>query len=282
MRTCVRVDGEFVADWGKPKARAVLAVLLLNAGNAISVSTIADWVWPDRRPANLYPTVQTAITSVRAALQRTGVRFTLRNEDRYYRLDIDRSLIDLHVFRKLVDRARAIGGTDHRAACALVEQALELWGDEPLADLDSEPAAMRRDHLVRNYYLSACHALLYGLGKLGDYARMLDHLNEIPPEHGLEILLAKHRLTALYGLGRAQEALSYLVRMRRRIVNEIGDGSEAELNALHEQLRVRHEQPAPERPPGPQYLPYDVDVFVGRENLLSDLGLLFRPGRYPG
>ncbi|GLY50898.1 tetratricopeptide repeat protein [Lentzea sp. NBRC 102530] len=280
-RTRVRVDGEFVADWGKPKARAVLAVLLLNAGNAISVNTIADWVWADRRPANLYPTVQTAITSVRAALQRTGVRFALRNEDRSYRLEIDRSLIDLHVFRKLVDRARAIGGTDHRAACELVEQALELWGDEPLADLEGELASRRRQHLVRTYYLTASHALLYGLGKLGDYARMLEHLDEIPPEHDLEILLAKHRLTALYGLRRAQEALNYLVTIRRRIVNEIGDGSEVDLNSLHERLRVRHEQSAVTRSPGPRYLPHDVDVFVGREDLLSELDALVLPGTAP-
>jgi tetratricopeptide (TPR) repeat protein len=256
-------------------------VLLLNAGNAISVNSIAEWVWPERRPANLHATVHTAITSIRAALNRTGVRFTLRNEERSYRLDVDRSLIDLWVFRKLVDRARAIGGTDHRAACALVEEALELWGDEPLADLDSEPAARRRDHLVRSYYLSASHALLYGLGKLGDYARMLDHLDEIPPEHDLEILLAKHRLTALYGLGRAHEALSYLVRIRRRIVNEIGDGSEAALNSLHERLRVRHEQAPSVRTPGPRYLPHDVDAFVGREKLLSDLDALVSPRPVP-
>ncbi|MGI5506550.1 AfsR/SARP family transcriptional regulator [Lentzea sp. CA-135723] len=280
-RTRVRVDGEFVADWGKPKARAVLAVLLLNAGNAISVNTIAEWVWADRRPANLHSTVQTAITSVRAALQRTGVRFALRNEDRSYRLEIDPSLIDLHVFRKLVYRARAIGGTDHQAACELVEQALELWGDEPLADLEGELAARRREHLVRSYYLSASHALLYGLGKLGEYARMLDHLDEIPPEHDLEILLAKHRLTALYGLRRAQEALSYLVRIRRRIVTEIGDGSEAELNSLHERLRIRHEQSNATRSAGPRYLPHDVDVFVGREDLLAELDSLVAPGSAP-
>ena len=280
-RTRVRVDGEFVVDWGKPKARGVLAVLLLNAGNAISVNTIADWVWPDRRPANLYPTVQTAITSVRAALQRSGVRFSLRNEERCYRLEVDKSLIDLHVFRRLVDRARAIGGTDHQAACELVEQALELWGDEPLADLEGDLAARRRDHLVRNHYLSASHALLYGLGKLGNYTRMLDHLDEIPPELDLEILLAKHRLTALYGLQRAQEALSYLVRIRRRIVEEIGDGSEVELNALHERLRVRHEQATAARSPGPRYLPRDVDVFVGREHLLSELDALVPPGATP-
>ncbi|MEV6236837.1 tetratricopeptide repeat protein [Lentzea sp. NPDC051838] len=280
-RTRVRVDGEFVADWGKPKARAVLAVLLLNVGKAISVNYIADWVWPERRPANLRATVHTAITSIRTALQRSGVRFTLRNEERSYRLDVDPSLIDLHVFRKLVGRARAIGGTDHEAACALVEEALALWGDEPLADLDSEPAARRRDHLVRGYYLSASHALLYGLSKLGDYARMLDHLDEIPPELDLEILLAKHRLTALYGLGRAHEALSCLVRIRRRIVNEIGDGSEADLNALHERLRVRHEQSPPVRTPGPRYLPHDVDEFVGREGLLSDLDALVPPRPVP-
>lgn len=285
-RTGLRAADGFVVNWGKPKDRAVLAVLLLNAGKPLSVRTLAEWVWPDEQPSNPYSTLQTYITRIRFALQQAGLPGVISNEERAYRLDVDRSLIDFFAFVELTGKAKAAAhqaSPDFEKACAFSEEAIGLWSGEPLADLDSDRARDWRRIAARDYYLTAMNGLLYGLGKLGRYEQMLVHLNEVQPEHDLDVMLARHRLLALYGLRKRVEAVRYHVDVRRRIQAEIGDGSEEELRMFHEELREQHaKRDVPARGgPGPQYLPHDVDAFAGHEELLAELRNLVLPHPQP-
>ncbi|SFR27854.1 DNA-binding transcriptional activator of the SARP family [Lentzea waywayandensis] len=278
-RTRLRTAAGFGADWGKPKERAVLAVLLLHANKPLSVRTIAEWVWGDEQPANPYGTLQTNITRIRSVLQMHGLPGVISNEERAYKLDVDRSLIDVFAFDELVRKAKSAAhqpSPNHEEACAWSEQALALAGDEPLAELDSDLARDRRRVFVRDQYLMAVNGLLYSLGKLERYEQMLVHLNEIQPAHDLDVMLARHRLLALYGMHKRVEAVRYYLDVRRRIQREIGDGSEEELHRFHEELRssrVTHRTPVPAGP-RPQYLPHDADAFVGHQNLLAELNNL--------
>lgn len=278
-RTSLRTADGFAVDWGKPKDRAVLAVLLLNAGRPLSVRTLAEWVWRDDGPSNPYPTLQTYIARIRAALQRAGLPGTIVNSERAYQLDVDRSLIDFFAFRELTQNAMEAARQSPpglEKACVLSEEAFRLWSGEPLADVESDRAHEHRRVMVRDYYLTAMNGLLYGLGKLGRHERMLAHLNEIQPEHDLDVMLARHRLVALYGLRKRVEAVRYYLDVRRRIQAEIGDGSEEELRVLHEELRERHARStAPARTgPRPQYLPHSAEGFTGHQTLLAELNNL--------
>ncbi|MEU7474540.1 BTAD domain-containing putative transcriptional regulator [Lentzea sp. NPDC042327] len=285
-RTRLRTAGGLSADWGKPKERAVLAVLLLHANRSLSVRTIAEWVWGDEPPANPYGTLQTNITRIRSALQSRGLPGVISNEERAYRLEVDRSLIDFFAFDELVREAKSAAHRpepDHERACALSERAIALLGDEPLADLDSDVARDRRRVFLRDQYLTAVNGLLYSLGKLGRHEQMLFHLNEVQPAHDLDVMLARHRLIALYGLRKRVEAVRYYLDVRRRIQTEIGDGSEEELHRFHEELRVRYAgQRAPlAEGPRPRYLPHDTDAFVGQQELLAELTDLVVPHPQP-
>lgn len=285
-RTCLRTADGFVVDWGKPKDRAVLAVLLLNEGKPLPVRTLAEWVWHDDGPSNPYPTLQTYVARIRAALQQAGLPGVISNTDRAYQLDVDRSLIDFFASGELARKAKNAAyqaSPDFEKACAFSEMAIALWGGEPLADLESDKARDHRRVMVRDYYLTAMNGLLYGLGKTGRFEQMLAHLNEIQPEHDLDVMLARHRLRALYGLRKRVEAVRYHLDVRRRIQAEIGDGSEEELRTFHEELREQHtKQTTPANAgPRPQYLPHDADAFAGHENLLAELNNLVLPQPRP-
>ncbi|MDX3660207.1 BTAD domain-containing putative transcriptional regulator [Streptomyces sp. ID05-26A] len=281
-RTGLRTADGFVHDWGKPKARAVLAVLLFNAGKPVSVRTLEKWVWSDDGPSNPYPTLQTYVARIKAALRDAGLPGVISNVERAYQLDVDRSLIDFYASIDLARQAKQAAHEsppDYEKACAISEEAIKLWSGELFADMDSDVACDRRDSMVRYHYLAVMNGLLYGLGKLGRFDQMLLHLNEIQPEHELDVMLARHRLVALFGLGKRVEATSYHRNVRRRIVSEICDGSEDELLAFYEELRERHVPRAGPATAGPslQYLPPGSDSFTGRADLLEELNNLARP-----
>ncbi|MFD4638023.1 BTAD domain-containing putative transcriptional regulator [Lentzea sp. NPDC058436] len=281
-RTGLRTADGFVHDWGKPKERAVLAVLLFNAGKPVSVRSLEKWVWADDVPSNPYPTLQTYVARVKAALREAGLPGVISNVERAYRLDVDRSTIDYFAFIELARKAKEAARQsppDHEKACEISERAISLWDGELFADLDSDLAFHRRDSAVRFHYLTAMNGLLYSLGRLGRYEQMLLHLNEIQPEHDLDLMLARHRLVALFGLGKRVEAASYHRNVRRRIVAEICDGSEDELLAFYEELRLKHipRTASGASGPCPRYLPHSATSFTGHEDLLAELNDLGHP-----
>jgi tetratricopeptide (TPR) repeat protein/DNA-binding SARP family transcriptional activator len=285
-RTALRTADGFVLNWGKPKDRAVLAVLLFNAGKPVSVRALAEWVWSDDGPSNPYPTLQTYIARIRVALQEAGLPGVISNVERAYQLDVDRSLIDFYAFVELARKAKSAAhqpSPDFEKACAFSEEAIRLWSGELFADLDSSVACEQRDSLVRFHYLAAMNGLLYGLGKLGRFEQMLTHLNEVQPEHGLDVMLARHRLVALFGLRKRVEAVQYHVHVRRRIQAEICDGSEEELRTFFEELREQHARQTapPSAGPRPQYLPHGADAFTGHADLLAELNNLVLPHPQP-
>ncbi|SES33776.1 DNA-binding transcriptional activator of the SARP family [Lentzea xinjiangensis] len=285
-RTSLRTADGFVVNWGKPKERAVLAVLLFHAGRPVSVRTLVNWVWSDEGPSNPQSTLQTHIARIRSALHDAGLPGVITNVEREYRLEVDRSLIDFFASSELARKAKSAAlqaSPDVEQACALYEEAISLWIGEPLADLESDLACDRRRVVVRDHYLPVMNGLLYSLGKLHRYEEMLAHLNEIQPEHDLDVMLARHRLVALYGLRKRVEAVSYYVDVRRRIQAELADGSEKELWTLHEELRQQHAQRAVSVQPGPrpQYLPHSVDAFTGHTDLLAELSNLVLPHPSP-
>ncbi|WP_434444784.1 AfsR/SARP family transcriptional regulator [Lentzea sp. E54] len=285
-RTGLRTADGFGVDWGKPKDRAVLAVLLFYAGRPVPVRTFLEWVWPDDWPSNPYSTLQTYVARIRQALQEAGLPGVISNVERAYQLDVDRSLIDFYAFTELAGKAKAAAyqaSPDFEKACAFSEEAIRLWTGELFADLDSTVACERRDSVVRYHYLPAMNGLLYGLGKLGRYEQMLVHLNEIQPEHELDVMLARHRLMALFGLRKRVEVVQYHLHVRRQIQARIGDGSEEELRILFEELRSQHARHSTPAPPGPRprYLPHGAEAFTGHEKTLAELNNLVFPHPQP-
>jgi DNA-binding SARP family transcriptional activator len=146
-------------DVGPRKQRAVLAALLLHAGQPLSCPEIMDFVWPDSEsttvPNALYTYVhrlREAIDPQRDAWARGGVVSSVFGG---YVLRVDPEQVDVHRFRRLVARAR-----QHRHAGLAGEardqlsEAMRLWTGPPLADLSTRTrahksvAAVQRDLLA--------------------------------------------------------------------------------------------------------------------------------------
>ncbi len=278
-RTALRYEDhqKFDEGWGQPKLRGMLAALLLHRGRAMSISELVEWVWPDgKEPDNPVGTFYSYASRIRPFLRRMTPTPNLVNLGGAYRLDVDPGEVDFHAFRATVESARAAGTRgDHANASQSLADALELWGDLPLADLHGERAAQWRQWSESNLWIPAQALLMQELSAVGRFDQVLHRLPELTAEHQANVSLVKRKIEALYGLGRGSEAKDFLRRMRKHLLSR-GQHDEADdLLRFHDSLPRAPRAAAPAATTPPPDTPYllcrDIPDFAGREDLLRRL-----------
>ena len=124
---------------GGLKQRAVLAILLLHAGEAVSSDRLIDELWGEHPPVTASKTLQVYVSNLRKAID-DGLLLTRGGG---YALDAERAETDLARFEALAAEGRealAAGSRVGRGPSALRE-ALALWRGPPLADFAYESFA---------------------------------------------------------------------------------------------------------------------------------------------
>src|SRR5438046_6644608 len=122
-------EGERALPVGGRKPRALLAALLLRAGEEVSAERLIDDLWGERPPQTAKNSLHNCVSTLRRAL---GAE-VLATRPSGYALEIEPEQLDLERFRRLVERAREYGDDEARAAA--LREALALWHGAPLADV---------------------------------------------------------------------------------------------------------------------------------------------------
>ena len=93
------MDGELRTVPGlKPKA--LLAVLLVNRGRAVSSDSIAEAIWEGRGPAEYAASLQVYVSTLRRTLGSADGRQLVTRQPPGYRLIVDDDAVDLGRFQK--------------------------------------------------------------------------------------------------------------------------------------------------------------------------------------
>ncbi len=257
---------------GHARQQCVLAVLLVNAGRAVSTSDLVDRVWGDHAPQRARETLQTYVSRLRQAL---GPALTRRPNG--YLLAVDPLTVDLYRFRRLAEQART---------CERYDEALALWRGEAFAALDNAWLGGLRETLHRERFtveLDRNDAAL----RAGRHTEYLDRMWAAVAAHPWDERLAGQVMLALYRCGRQSEALEQYRRIRRLFAEELGTDPGPSLRVLHQQILTA--DPALDRPvdgdvrsaPVPRQLPAAPALFTGRVVELAELTkvLLSQPER---
>jgi DNA-binding SARP family transcriptional activator len=276
----VWLDGRTVAA-GHARQRAVLAVLVLEAGRAVPAEVLIDRVWgedPPRSARNVLYGYVARLKAMIASGQDPGITLTRRPGG--YLLQAGPSQVDLARFRRLVAEGAAAAGDDERAGAAL-GQALALWRGPALAGLDSPWLNAMRTTLE----LERTAAVL-DLGDIrlrrGEHAALAGELAAQAATAPADERLIGQLMLALYRCGRQDEALRWFDQARCHLADELGADPSPALTGLHQQ--ILHADPSltepPPRPamraapPVPHELPADVSAFTGRTAELAQLDRL--------
>jgi DNA-binding SARP family transcriptional activator len=116
------------------KQRALLALLLIHAGETVSVDRLVDELWGEHPPRTATTSLQNLVVQLRKLLGPD----VLVTKPPGYALRVAPDQLDLTRFERLVAEARR---SAPRESVRLLREALALWRGPPLADLAYEPFA---------------------------------------------------------------------------------------------------------------------------------------------
>jgi predicted ATPase/DNA-binding SARP family transcriptional activator len=271
-------------ELGRPKQRALLALLAINPNSELSTDRIIDELWGDQPPSDGPRNVRVYVSRLREVLEpdrpkRAPGRLIV-TEASGYALRIDPENIDARRFERLIGEARGEMADDLESARQTVDEALGLWRDRPLAGLAFEEFAQSEIRRLEELHLSALELRFETSIRLFEHSSVIPELEKLVTEHPLRERIVGLLMEALAGSGRQTEALRAYRSLELRLANEVGLEPSVELRRLEERILLQQEQlerPAPQtaesNPVGS--LPARLTSLVGREHDLDEIaGLL--------
>ncbi|WP_162834078.1 AfsR/SARP family transcriptional regulator [Amycolatopsis circi] len=284
-QTAVRMHGKMNAQWGQRQTRNILGVLLTRPSQRFSQDALISWLWDDDLPGNPQEALYKAVHRLRDAVAEADAHASVTRSGDGYLVDLDESLVDVALFRKIIREAHtAAESGDHEAAHESAASALSLWRDEPLAELRTERAGNWREDKVKSMLLPAREFLTSQLLALGRPDEAADWMQELAPEHASRLAFVKLQIQIYYALGQSEQAQTHFLDANRRFNDAADDTAKAVLHAFHTEIRDRYEHPpaavAPARRAAPPThpLPRDLRGFISRAGALETLDQWLRPG----
>ncbi|MEV0581477.1 BTAD domain-containing putative transcriptional regulator [Nonomuraea sp. NPDC050310] len=252
---------------GGPAARALLALLLSRFGRPVPPEVLIDELYGEAAPPGAAHALQSQVSRLRKALPGT----TIETVPGGYRLAVSADEVDAGRFEGLAEQgARALRAGEHRAAAALLRQALALWRGPALADAPDSAVASPLATRLTELRLAALEDRIEADLRAGEHP--VAELRELVAGHPLRERLHALLIRALAAEGRPAAALEAYEQVRRLLVAELGTDPGPELAELHLAL-LRAERPRPSGPPA------QLTSFVGRDADLDAVARLLSQAR---
>jgi DNA-binding SARP family transcriptional activator len=212
---------------GGARQRAVLALLLTRANEAVSVDLLIEELWSGGPPRTATNTLQYYVSQLRKALG--DDRIVTRAPG--YAVRIEPGELDLERFERLVEQ----GGAD------ALRDALDLWRGPALADFAYEPFAQSEIARLEELRLTALEERIEADLALGRHASLVGELEGLVGLHPLRERLHGQLMLALYRSGRQAEALEAYQQLRRSLVDELGIDPGPSIQRLEKAILVQDE-----------------------------------------
>jgi DNA-binding SARP family transcriptional activator/ABC-type branched-subunit amino acid transport system substrate-binding protein len=242
-------DGPRELALGGGKQRALLAVLLVHAGEVVQTERLIDALWGEQPPASALNSVHVYVSQLRRELGNGR----LATRGRGYALEVQPGELDREEFERLLAEGRAAlrDGNQERAAATL-RQALGLWRGPALADFAYESFAQNEIARLEELRLGALEERIEADLRLGRHAELVSELEALVRANPLRERLREHLMLALYRCGRQADALEAYQQARRTLSDELGIEPGPALRELERSILTQ--DPALQAPPPPETL----------------------------
>jgi DNA-binding SARP family transcriptional activator/nucleotide-binding universal stress UspA family protein len=228
---------------GGAKERALLAFLLLHAGEPVSTDRLIDELWGESPPATARKSVQVRVSGLRRVLR--GDVLLTRGDAYLVRLKPNQ--LDLHRFEQLLaDGSHALAADDPSAAVTVLDEALALWRGPALADFVYESFAQPAIARLEELRVHGLELRIEAQLELGGHGRVIAELEDLVRAHPFRERLRGELMLALYRDGRQAEALDVYRRTREEFVADLGIEPGPALQEL--QQAILRQDPSLERP----------------------------------
>ena len=218
--------GDVSLQLGGPKQRALLALLLVDAGRAVSTDRLIDALWGEQPPRTAPTSLQNFVSQLRKLL---GPELLVTKPPGYL-LRIDPLQVDVNRVQALVEEAGSAAPGDRSAK---LREALALWRGPPLEEFAFEPFAEREISRLEEVRLAVLEERVEADLEAGAHADLAGELEALVKEHPLRERFREQLMLALYRSGRQAEALEAFQEGRRVLVEGLGIDPSPRLQKLH-------------------------------------------------
>jgi DNA-binding SARP family transcriptional activator len=257
---------------GSRKQRALLALLVLHAGEVVARDRLIDDLWHGEPPAAAETTLRSHISRLRSALGASR----LLSRSPGYTLVLESEELDAARCERLLAEGRdALAQGRAPQAAERLRSALALWRGPPLADVVYEPFAQGEIGRLEELRLALLEERIEADLALARHADLIGELEALVAEHPLRERLRGQLMLALYRSGRQADALGSYRQARHALTDELGLEPSEALKDL-ERAILAHD---PALQPPSQFVDEAEPVdggrgpgsFVGRERELREL-----------
>jgi DNA-binding SARP family transcriptional activator len=268
------IDNGRTLRLGSRKQRALLAILMLDAGKVVSRDRLIDDLWHGDPPAAAEVTLRSHISRLRSALGASR----LLSRAPGYTLVLAPEELDAARCERLLAEARD-ARADGRAADAAerLRGALALWRGPVLADIAYEPFAQGDIARLEELRLVVLEERIEADLTLARHADLVGELEALVAEHPLRERLRGQLMLALYRSGRQAEALESYQRARRVLTEWLGLEPSEALKELQRGILAQEPSLHPPSEPEAETAPVQgmgaggTGPFVGRARELHEL-----------
>jgi len=216
-----RDDGGGLAHVGGPRARALLALLALDAGRVVPAASLIDRLWDGDPPEGARGALQSMVSRLRRVLGAA-----IESYPAGYRLAVHRDQVDALAFEELASQgSRALTDGDPARASAILRQGLALWRGPAMAGLPATGPtagiAARLEELRRSATADRIEADL-AAADASDIAGLTAELRALVAEDPLAERPRGLLMRALYLAGRQADALAVYADARAQLAGQLG------------------------------------------------------------
>ncbi|GHI10386.1 hypothetical protein AQI88_40115 [Streptomyces cellostaticus] len=243
-----------------PKPRQVLALLALHADQVVPIASLIDELWGDRPPRSARTTLQTYILQLREMIAKALEKDPEGNPPRTpkdvlatapggYVLHTSGGTSDVREFERLAGLGyRAMDAGDFPRAARELGDALALWTDSALADVQAGPQLEMQARRLEETRLCALDQRIEADLRLGRHRELLGELTVLVSRYRTHENLHAQFMLALHRSGRRSEALDVYQRLRATLVREMGLEPSASVRRLQQSILVAHPEPGTAQP----------------------------------
>ncbi|MCQ4042251.1 BTAD domain-containing putative transcriptional regulator [Streptantibioticus rubrisoli] len=266
---------------GAGRQRSVLALLLLQTNQEVTVESLIKRLWDGEPPGGARNAVQAYVARLRRTLREaTGTDQLIRSGPGGYALTAPDDTVDLTRFRSLTATAeRALARGELALAARNFTESLSLWRGAALQDVPCETLQRDEAPALEDERLHVVERLCDLDLMQGAAANALSVLRGVVAERPLRERPWCQLITALYQCGRRAEALTTYHDIAQLLYAELGVEPGPDLRAVHQCLlddveiewppprdRIPQVRPAAQAPwAEPRQLPCGPAELAGRE-----------------